>query len=299
MKIAYIDWTPKAESLRVVNTAAAIIREYREQGYILTLRQLYYQFVSRDLIENTERSYKNLGKIIAKARMAGLISWDAIEDRGRGLSSFWYDEDETNAIRDLPEFIRFDRWERLGIYVEVWVEKEALGNVVSRACEPFFVPHLSCKGYLSASEAWVAGRRFRDKMRRGHECFLLHLGDHDPSGIDMTRDNRERVDLFSESLGGVTVKRLALNMDQVLLHSPPPNPAKITDSRADAYIDEYGPTSWELDALEPSVIAALLTEEIQSHIDPDIWEEVEQQEEEKKAILRKLHDRWADIKETL
>lgn len=269
MKIAYIDWTPKAESLRVVNTAAAIIREYKGQGYILTLRQLYYQFVSRDLIENTERSYKNLGKIIAKARMAGLISWDAIEDRGRGLSAFWYDEDETNAIRDLPDFIRFDRWERLGVYVEVWVEKEALGNVVSRACEPFFVPHLSCKGYLSASEAWVAGRRFRAKMRAGHECFLLHLGDHDPSGIDMTRDNRERVDLFSESLGGVTVKRLALNMDQVLQYSPPPNPAKITDSRADAYIDEYGPTSWELDALEPSVIAALLTEEIQSHIDPD------------------------------
>lgn len=299
MKISYIDWTPKADSLRMVNTANAIIKEYSAAGYILTLRQLYYQFVSRDLIENTERSYKNLGKVIAKARMAGLISWNAIEDRGRGLSSFWYDEDESNAIRDLPEYIRFDRWERLGVYIEVWVEKEALGNVVQRACEPFYVPHLSCKGYLSASEAWAAGRRFKDRLRKGQECFLLHIGDHDPSGIDMTRDNRDRVDLFSENFGAVDVKRLALNMDQVLEYGPPPNPAKITDSRADGYIEEYGATSWELDALEPSVIEQLLRTEIESHIDPEIWEEVEKMEEEKKDILRSLHDRWDEIKEML
>ncbi len=299
MRIAYIDWTPTAASEAMVKMANAIIKEYRDAGYILTLRQLYYQFVSRDLIPNTEKSYKNLGKVIAKARMAGLISWDAIEDRGRGLSAFWYDEDETNAIRDLPHYVRFDRWERLGIYVEVWVEKEALGNVISRACEPFYVPHLSCKGYLSASEAWAAGRRFRDKLRKGHECYLLHLGDHDPSGIDMTRDNRDRVDLFSENFGGVGVKRLGLNMDQVDQYAPPPNPAKFTDSRASSYVEEFGVTSWELDALEPSVIEALVRDEIESLIDEDIWREVQKMEDEKRDLLRKLYDRWPKIKKTL
>lgn len=298
MKIAYIDWSPKAETLATVANANEIIRAYKEAGYVLTLRQLYYQFVSRDLIPNTERSYKNLGKVVAKARMAGMISWRAIEDRNRGLSGFWYDEDELNAIQGLPDFIRFDRWQRLNVHLEVWVEKEALGNVISRACEPYFVPHLSCKGYLSASEAWVAGRRFMRAAEEGKECILLHLGDHDPSGLDMTRDNRDRVWTFSEG-SNVKVKRLALNMDQVDEHGPPPNPTKVTDSRAAGYIEEYGHTSWELDALEPRVILDLIQSEIEHHIDQEIWDAVEEEENEKKELLGRLAAKWDDIKETL
>jgi hypothetical protein len=295
MKETFINWNPNKKAQALICCANDIISKYEAAGYILTVRQLYYQFVARDLIENSEKSYKNLARVITKARMSGMVSWSAIEDRNRGHKEYWYDENELNPIIDLPDYIRFDRWARQDYYIEVWVEKEALGNVVSRACDPFMVPHMSCKGYLSASEAWRAGRRFKKKIQEYKECILIHLGDHDPSGIDMTRDNKERLDLFSRFESHITVVRLALNMDQVEEYQPPPNPAKITDPRANQYIKKFGHTSWELDALDPAVIESKIQREIKKYIDEDMWDAVTEEEKEKRAMLRRVYQNWEEI----
>jgi len=299
MKIWYKNWNPTSESLAIVYQAEEIIREYQKQGYTLTLRQIYYQFVARWWLENSDRSYKNLGNLINKARLAGLISWKAIEDRNREHNNFWYREDEAEAIEMLPRFIRFDQWGRQPCYIEVWVEKEALGNVVSRACRPLLVPHMACKGYLSASEAWRAGQRYEDKLNEGKHCVLIHLGDHDPSGMDMTRDNKDRLDLFTGGSGKVEIIRLALNMDQVERYSPPPNPAKITDSRAKEYIKKFGNTSWELDALEPAVMEEMIKDEINEYVDQYLWTQVEEQEVDVEERLGKLYDNWDKINHLL
>ena len=300
MKIHYKNWNPKSATLALVDTAEDIIEEYQANGYTLTLRQLYYQFVARDIIENSERSYKNLGNMITRARMAGMISWEAIEDRNRTHNNYWYDEDVLNPIKDLPIYIRFDQWARQNIYVEVWVEKEALGNVIERACKPLLVPHMACKGYLSASEAWRAGQRFSKKLDEGKECHIIHLGDHDPSGIDMTRDNRDRIDTFTKMVGGgVLVDRIALNMDQVHDHNPPTNPTKLKDSRAKDYIKRFGNKSWELDALEPSVLEKLITKEVSQYIDTDTWSDVEADEYDVKNKLRSIYNNWEDVDQFL
>ncbi len=285
------DWNPTPASAALVITANDIIDEYQAQGYTLTLRQLYYQFVARDIIPNSDRSYKNLGGLITNARMAGLVSWEAIEDRNREHKTFWTAEDADDEVRNLPGFIRFDQWARQDHYVEVWVEKEALGAVVAKACGPSLVPHLSCKGYLSASEAWRAGKRFEQAFDAGKQCSLIHLGDHDPSGLDMTRDNDDRVRLFS-CMSHVDVNRIALNMDQIAEYSPPPNPAKITDSRAKEYIKRYGRTSWELDALEPRVLEKLIKDTIRPLIDWDLWKDTLAEEEVVKDELRNLYTIW-------
>lgn len=294
MKIKYKDWNPRGATLDIVAHAEDIINEYQDNGYTLTLRQLYYQFVARDIIPNTERSYKNLGSVITQARMAGLISWEAIEDRNREHHDFYYQEDERVPIESLPYHIKFDRWARQETYVEVWVEKESLGAIIERACQPLLIPHMACKGYLSASEVWRAGQRFQDKINEGKHCVLIHLGDHDPSGIDMTRDNQDRLNIFSNF--NVEVKRIALNMDQVDQYSPPPNPTKFTDSRAKDYINRFGYSSWELDALEPRVIEKLITDKVNTYIDIDIWNEVGEEQEEKREMLRTLSDNWDLIK---
>lgn len=296
MKIKYKDWNPKPPTLALVYTANEIIDEYQAAGYVLTLRQLYYQFVARGIIENSQHSYKNLGTVIKKGREAGLISWEAIEDRNRELNSFQYTEDIMNPIKNLPRYIQFDRWARQECYMEVWVEKEALGNIVSKACNPYIVPHMSCKGFLSVSEMWRAGMRFAEKMRAGKRCVLIHLGDHDPSGMDMTRDNQDRMDLFTRAHHGVEVRRIALNMDQVDEYQPPPNWAKTTDSRYDGYIEKYGDTSWELDALEPQVLENLIKSEIKLFLDIDIWEQVGELEEEAEELLSNVFDRWDEIR---
>lgn len=295
----YKHWRPNEKSEALVAIAQGIIEDYQREGYTLTLRQLYYQFVARDLIENSERSYKNLGTVITKARMAGMLDWEAIEDRNREHKEFWFQEDETSVIQRLPNYIQFDQWDRQPFYVEVWVEKEALGNVVSRACDPYLVPHMSCKGYLSSSEAWRAGKRYEQKLYDGKRCVLIHLGDHDPSGIDMTRDNRDRIDLFTRMPDEVEVVRLALNRDQIDQFNPPPNPAKITDSRAKEYIKRFGSTSWELDALEPQVMTQMIQGEITKYIDDSIWNEVASEQEDVEHLLSKLHSRWPDIKNLL
>lgn len=297
MYIAYDTYNFGAKRLALIDQANDIIADYKKQGYTLTLRQLYYQFVSRDLIPNTEKSYKNLGNAINDGRMAGLISWYTIEDRGRGISPWLIEEDEQEVLNGIEGGFALDFWHRQDTYVEVWVEKDALSSVVQRPCERYRVPYMPCKGYLSASEAWRAGRRFMRHADAGERCVLIHLGDHDPSGIDMTRDNAARLSLFSGH--NIDVRRIALNMNQVERYRPPENPAKMTDTRANDYVAQYGYSSWELDALEPRVLDRLITAEIETLIDADVWNETAAEEAERRGVLAQLHERYHDIAEWL
>lgn len=294
----YKEWNPRQSTLNLVDKIEQIIFNYQNDGYTLTLRQLYYQLVAQDIIENTVQSYKTLVKIMTNARMAGMIDWTAIEDRNREFNSFWFQENDQTVIDQLPQYIRFDQWARQDHYIEVWVEKEALGNVVSRACKPLLVPHMSCKGYLSASEAWRAGKRFERRESQGKTCHLIHLGDHDPSGIDMTRDNSERLEMFASSWN-IQIHRIALNMDQIEELKPPPNPAKETDSRFKSYRREFGETSWELDAIKPQTLNKLITDKVHEFIDWDEWNDVQDQEIAMENLLGKLSDQWGDIKQRL
>lgn len=297
--ICYRDCNFKEDRVALIERANDIIATYRSQGYTLTLRQLYYQFVSRDLIPNTERSYKNLGSAISDGRDAGLIDWEAIEDRGRGVKAWLIDEDEKSVLDMIEYRFAMDFWQRQNCYVEVWVEKDALSSVIERACRRRSVPYMACKGYLSASEAWRAGQRFEDAAEMGADrLVMIHLGDHDPSGIDMTRDNEDRLRLYSRG-ADIEVRRIALNMDQVRQYDPPENPAKVTDTRAADYIRKFGHSSWELDALEPSVLERLIEREVSNLIDEEIWQETEDEQDQRREVLKALHDRFDDIKEFL
>lgn len=294
----YIPYVPKDFSAAhdaVITQADQIIRDYDYQGYVLTLRQLYYQFVARGLIENTERSYKRLGSIVTDARLAGRLPWDGIEDRTRGIRGWLIEEDEDEVLRGIDTSFALDFWKPQNIHLEVWVEKEALGNVIQRACEPWRVPYMPCKGYLSASEAWRSGVRYQAAKHEGRDLYLIHLGDHDPSGIDMTRDNEERIELFA-STNRVNVIRLALNRDQVDQYTPPPNPTKLSDSRANDYIEAHGYESWELDALEPQVINEMIDAEIRKVVDMDLWDQTQEEENEKRDLFVRLQERWEDVK---
>ena len=286
MKIKYQDQRFNSSSLKVIQYANDIIEEYQAQGFDLTLRQLYYQFVSRDLIPNQQKEYKKLGSIINDARLAGLISWEAIVDRTRNLvvSPHWSGPRE--IVEACSRQFQIDKWEGQKYRVEVWIEKDALVGVIENVCKQNDVPYFSCRGYTSQSEMWSAGRRLKEICDYQNQTpIIIHLGDHDPSGIDMSRDIEDRLELF---MGGLSVKRIALNMDQVEEYNPPPNPAKITDSRATAYIRKFGRESWELDALEPSVLSTLIQETINEYKDEDLWTEALEEEQAHRDTLLKV-----------
>lgn len=297
MRIAYITKRFRGNSLDIIQRANAICADYRNQGYNLTLRQLYYQFVARDLIPNSQKSYKSLGSIINDARLAGELDWSYIEDRTRNMAGGGYGwENPAEIIEASASQFRYPMWERSGqLYrPEVWVEKEALADVVSQACSPWRVPYFSCRGYVSQSEMHVAGRRMRRHFSEGHTPVVIHLGDHDPSGIDMSRDIEDRLAMFAER--PVQVLRIALNMDQVEAYDPPPNPAKITDSRAEDYIERFGPESWELDALEPRVLTDLIQSTLTGQfIDVAAFDAVVAEEAAVQQQMTLVAQRWDDI----
>jgi len=283
MKEQFEDFPFRAKTLATIERANSIIEEYQSDGMTLTLRQLYYQFVARGLLENKKRNYDNLGVTVSKARLAGLIDWDAIEDRTRFLRGRINSYSPSSAIVGLQREYTINMWENQDYHVEVWIEKDALIGVIEGVCRRNDVDYFACRGYVSQSELYEAGKRMQRKESEGKTCVVIHLGDHDPSGIDMTRDNGNRLDLFSESY--VDVRRIALNRDQIDEYSPPPNPTKLSDSRAEGYIAEHGYSSWELDALEPRVMRDLLQETIDEYIDPDEWQEREALLQEHKSIL--------------
>lgn len=273
-------------SLAIIAQANAIIAEYMEAGFTLTLRQLYYQFVARGYLANKQQNYDNLGATISDARLCGLIDWDAIEDRTRFLRGHTAFEDPQDAIKKTLSRYRIDMWKGQKRRVEVWIEKDALIGVIERACSEYDVNYFACRGYASQSELHSAGKRiaWRRKWEK-QDTLVIHLGDHDPSGCDMTRDNEDRLSLFAGRY--VQVDRIALNMDQVEHYNPPPNPAKLTDSRAQAYIAEHGDESWELDALEPRAIHKLIEDRIKKEIDVELWEGREAQFDMDKEHIEK------------
>lgn len=280
-------------SLAVIEQANIIIREYQRQGFTLTLRQLYYQFVSRDLLANKQSEYKRLGSIVNDARLAGMIDWRAIEDRTRNLRTHASWESPADIIQSAASGYAEDWWAGQQYRPEVWIEKDALLGVIEPVCDRYRVPYFACRGYSSQSEQWRAGKRFEETIAEGLTPIILHLGDHDPSGIDMTRDNSDRVAMFA--LEDIEVRRLALNIDQVRRYRPPPNPAKESDSRATAYIEKFGAKSWELDALDPRVIDRLIAHELDSLIETTAWEAAKTRETERQEILLRAADSWEDV----
>ena len=293
--IAYKNINFRQSSLDLIDIINYVIDEYSQQGYELTLRQTYYQLVARGYIPNNERSYKNIGSLINDGRLAGLIDWNAITDRTRNVKRIGHWEQPSDLIASAKRAYHLDKWADQPNYVEVWVEKDALVDVVGSACNALDVPYFSCRGYTSQSEMWSASQRFREHSDK-YGRIIIHLGDHDPSGIDMTRDIQERMNLFEAD---VEVKRVALTMEQIRKFNPPPNPAKITDSRCGGYISKFGDKSWELDALEPRVITRLIQSEVVSYMDVDLYKDVCNREEEDKKEIQLLCDRYDEATEYL
>jgi hypothetical protein len=286
MKHAFLTKRFNSRSANTVKTVNTILTEYAAAGYIVTLRQLYYQLVARNYIENTEKSYKNLGQLVNDARLAGLIDWAAICDRGRETTVPPAWRDMAHILSQAAQQFAIDKWADQPNYVELMVEKQALEGVLEPVCLGLQIRFTANKGYSSASALYETGAHLHDQYCRGKRVHVLYLGDHDPSGLDMTRDVQERLTLFSGV--PVTVHRLALNMEQVEEMRPPENPAKTTDTRFHDYARRFGTSSWELDAIEPRRLAQMVTHAVESLRDGALWEIALQREQGMRGQLARL-----------
>lgn len=273
MKEAFIDRKFSATNAAMIQYINRVLWEYRQQGYRLSLRQLYYQLVARDRIPNSLRSYKNIGNLVSNARQAGLIDWDMIEDRNRetAIPAHW--DNPGHIVRAAADQFRIDKWESQPYHIEAMVEKDALSGVLEPVCRSLDIGITANKGYSSSSTMYEIGKRIYQRQREGKTICILYLGDHDPSGIDMTRDVRERLELYSQLYRQVEVDRLALNWEQIEIWRPPENPAKENDARYKNYVSRFGESSWELDAVEPAQLGNLVREAVLARRDEKLYQD--------------------------
>ena len=272
------------DALERIKLCDGIITKYQAQGLKLTLRQLYYQLVAAALIPNTEQSYKRLGELVGDARLAGLLDWDAIEDRGRVVDSPSEWSSVASLVRAACHSYRLPRWEGQSKFVELWVEKQALAGVLEPLASEFHVSLMVNKGYSSLSAMKESAERFKAAREDEKDLILFYLGDFDPSGEDMVRDIGERLAMFG--VEDLDVQKLALTMPQIRQYQPPPNPAKMTDSSAKEYVAKHGDESWEVDALPPDLLQQIIRDAIEAEVDMDLMDAIKKREESDKERLR-------------
>ncbi len=291
MKQCYKPRRFSPDILALLDEINEVVDDLQSQGFRLTVRQLYYQLVSKAIVPNTLQSYKRVADVINNGKEAGVVDWDAIEDRTREFISQQRWDDGAHILRACISSYHQDLWVGQRYRVFVIVEKEALVGVLEPTCRQYDVPLLAARGYPSGTVL----REFVERdilpcIGEGADPIILHLGDHDPSGIDMSRDLAKRLAMFAGQ--EVTLERIGLNMDQIEELNPPKNPAKQTDARFAGYEKEFGESSWELDALSPAYLAKLLTKQIYSYIDDGPFEEA-------RAEVEKVRARLVEVAEEL
>jgi len=292
----------------IVNNATRIVTDLRSQGYSVTIRQLYYQFVSEGLVTNGQKTYKTLVRHLTRARMCGDFHISLLEDRGRtvGLGDYTlHDVDVDHAlelgqaqIRSFPRWnINTARWWGQDTHVSVWVEKDALAGVFSRPCADKGVGLFACRGYPSLPSLWSWMQSTSRALDAGSadKAVILYFGDHDPEGWDIPRSAFKNIRALQRTYGlhfPIELVRCGLNMNQVRQHNPPPMWAKLTSARYKGYIEEHGTDeAWELDALPPSVLDGLIRDHVDNHFDALVHEgNLEVVEERRAEMTSRMED---------
>lgn len=219
--------------------------------------------------------------------MNGLIDWNHIEDRIRKPYLEYAVDSVSEAIDDTIRYYKLHRQKKQRIHIEIWTEKDAVSNILKRVSEYFHIRLMINRGYSSCSAMYDTAKRMLQAADK-YGCTILYVGDHDPSGLDMLRDIRERLEEFE--VCDFEVIPVALTMKQIKQYDPPPNPAKQSDPRAGWYIEKYGTASWELDALRPDVLEQIVKDAVLKYLDVDLFNKMLDKEASDKKKLQKIID---------
>jgi hypothetical protein len=266
-----------AKTLAVIEAARVVLESHNP----MTLRQVYYRLVSRQVLENTRAQYQALSNALVTARQEGVIPWDWIEDRTRRPRS-------VNMWRDLADFAqtavrayRRDVWGSQPCYLETWLEKDALSGIFESVLSPYGVTLCVGRGYDGWSSIHGAAERYGD----GGGVTVLYFGDFDPSGEDMVRSLSKRLGFFECQ---PEIVKCALTAQDIENYHLPPDFTKRTDTRAAAFVAKWGDMAVELDALPPDVLEKRLRSEVESRLDLAALGEVKRQERADRARLAVL-----------
>lgn len=243
-----------------------------------TVRQVFYQMVSRGLIAKTEADYKNtVVRLLTDMRVEGQLPFGWIADNTRWMRKPRTYSSLESAIKRTAEAYRRSVWDGQEVYVEVWLEKDALSGVLMEVTGPWDVPLMVTRGYPSISYLYEAAESISSHDK---PAFIYYFGDFDPSGCDISRNVEARLRQFAPH-AEIHFERVAVNTCQIEALDLPTRPTKQSDSRSKGFVGE----SVEVDAIPPNILRAMAEQSITQHIDQHQLEAMQIAEAEERKIL--------------
>jgi hypothetical protein len=231
-----------------------------------TVRQVFYQLVTRGIIEKTEAEYQTtVIRLLTEMRLKDQVDWDWIVDESRRVRITQTFDGIADAARHTARFYRRSALQACPDHIQIWVEKEALAGIVWEAASEYDVPVIPSKGMPSLT---LVHDRFIDiyhARKAGKLSFLYQFGDHDPTGVLIPQSLESRLSEFCERYDcpRPIIQRIALTEQQILEHRPPTRPTK---REGNTHALRFEGDSVELDALPSSVLRTLVTDCIERHI---------------------------------
>ncbi len=289
-----VDFRPNKLALRSPVRKAVLqhAKEVLAEDHPMTVRQVYYRMVALKVVPNKKGAYKQVQEVLNDARLALEIPFEWIEDRGRNPLELATYPNVRSSLTSLAEHFRLDPWRDQPTYIEVWTEKDALSGVFWQAVGGYGVVVDVCKGYTSLSALTKVVVRFQQRTNDWKKpAVVLYVGDLDPSGWDMPRDLRERLDPFN--FPGEIV-RLLLNPEDVEAYDLPDSVGgvgtKIDDPRYKRYVEHFGRGARcvELDAVVPAELRSRVQSAVLDLLDGEALERTWKREKRAAAKLRRI-----------
>ncbi len=257
------------------------IYEVVAEDHPMTVRQVFYRLVSLGTIEKTEAEYKGtVIRLLGQMRLAKELPFDWIADNTR-----WMRKPDTysglnQALRETARFYRRALWDNQSVYVEVWLEKDALAGVLYEETAVYDVPLMVTRGYASLSYLYTAAEAIAEQDK---PAFLYYFGDFDPSGVDIPRNIEQRLREFAPE-AEIHFECVAVTPEQIRDWELPARPTKKTDTRS----GKFDGASVEVDAIQPSMLRKLVRDRIAEHIDRKALKVLQVAEKSEREYLEQL-----------
>jgi hypothetical protein len=280
-----------------------VLEEYR--SYLpLTVRQVFYRLVGKGY-PKTENFYDSIQEFCNRARRGGHIRFSAIRDDGvsrqGGETSLCYESPQEYYASEEELYNHYHRsWHAdQPAYVAVLCEAAGMVPMLEHAVGDYRVEVASSSGFDSLT---VKHDLFEDALGRyedfGQETILLHLGDHDPSGVSVYESMEEDLEAFcgdyDEATGDlIEVRRVALTPGQIadLGITTTPDEIKPSDSRSRSFIARGLEPAAQLEAIPPDTLSAVVRQAVESTLDLDVLRASREQERlERDQVQGKLDE---------
>jgi len=291
VKEQFRTYKPQPKTKVILEHISVIVQKYQARNIPLTLRQLYYQLVAQNIIENTKETYKALTKIVGKARYAGMLDWTAFKDRTRTSERPMEWKSITDLLKTALYSYRLPRGEGQENYIEVITEKDALSSVLAPIAARYHIRFNVFKGFSSITAIYDLSKRILAVSAKNQKSTLVYIGDHDPSGLQMLRGLHERIGELTDYTP-LTVIPAALTMEQITELNLAPNRAKEKDPNYKKYKAEFGEDCWEVDALPPEYLIETVKTAILQYLDVARMNAIIAREEEDKRKIKRIFERF-------